>query len=332
VGSRLALSVVILALAACATPPSPGPTPVPIIFDSDMNTDCDDVAALALLHALADLGEARILATGASSKNEESALCISSLNAWFGRPHLPLGVPKGAGTTEPSKYAAEIARRYPHDLLSAAQAEDAARLYRNVLLKEPDHSVVIVTVGYLTNIAALLRLHEDGEIPSGVETVRRKVRLWACMGGNFVGDPPKDDLKLGNVNFTREKVGALEAITRWPAPLVFVGREIGSVPSGLKIGARFKELPENHPVRVAYALYFGGVPKDRHVADPVTVLFAVRGLGNRWTLRDQGFMDLHPDMTFEWRLDHDSNQAFLLKKAPDREIERELEGLLLHDR
>ena len=321
-------AIPLLFLAACSSPPAGASHAVPIIFDSDMNTDCDDVAALAVLHALADRGEARILATGASSKNEESALCISSINAWYGRPEVPVGVPKGVGTTEPSKYAAELARRFPHPLPSAAAAPDAARLYRNVLLREADHSVVVVTVGYLTNIAALIRLPAEGDVLSGAETVKRKVRLWVCMGGNFVGDPPKDDLKLGNVNFTREKVGALEAITRWPAPLVFVGREIGSVPSGLQIGARFRELPENHPVRVAYGLYFGGAPKDRHVADPVTVLFGVRGLGDRWTLRDQGFMDLHPDMTFEWRLDHDSNQAYLVKRGSDRDIERELETLI----
>jgi len=58
------------------------------------------------------------------------------------------------------------------------------------------------------------------------------------------------------------------------------------------------------------------------------VLFAVRGLGTRWTLRDRGFMDLHPDMTFEWRLDHDSNQAYLLKRGSDHDIERELESLI----
>jgi hypothetical protein len=319
----------LLLLAACSAPPTTVSSAVPVIFDTDMNTDCDDVAALAILHALADRGEARILATGASSKNEDSPLCISALNGAYGRPELRVGAPKGPGTTEPSKYAAQIAKRYPHRLKSAADAPDAARLYRDVLLKEADGSVVVVTVGYLTNIAALLRLPAEGELPSGMDTVKRKVRLWACMGGNFVGNPPKDDLKLGNVNFTREKAGALEALTRWPAPVVFVGREIGSVPSGLKIGARFRELPEYHPCRVAYALYFGGVPKDRHVADPVTVLFAVRGLGTRWTLQDHGYMDLHPDMTFEWRRDHDSNQAYLLKRGDDRDIERELEALIL---
>jgi len=307
-------------MASCATPQAAGPPPVSVLFDSDMNSDCDDVAALAVLHRLADLGEARILATAASSKNEESALCIAALNARFGRPELPVGVPKGPGTTEPSKYAKELARRYPHRLQSADEAPDAARLYRDLLLKEPDQSVVLVTVGYLTNVAALLKL------PDGPDVVRRKVRLWACMGGNFVGDPPKDNLKLGNVNFTRDASSAHEAIRNWPAPLVFVGREIGSVPSGLKIGARFRELPEDHPVRVGYALYFGGTPKDRHVADPVTVLYAVRGLGDRWTLQGSGRMDLHPDMTFEWSLDRDANQGYLLKRAgSDRAIERELE-------
>jgi len=319
---RQVVVLLLLGAAACAAPQSAASTPVSVIFDSDMNTDCDDVAALAILHAMADLGEARILATGASSKNEESALCIDALNAAFGRPELPVGVPKGPGTAKPSKYAAEIARRYPHRLRSAADAPDAARLYHDAIEKEPDGSVVLVTVGYLTNVAALLRL------PDGPDLVKRKVRVWVCMGGNFVGHPPKDDLKLGNVNFTMEKAGALEALRGWPAPLVFVGREIGSVPSGLKIGARFGELPESNPVRAAYALYFGGRPKDRHVADPTAVLYAVRGLGQRWTLQDRGHLDLHPDLTFEWKLDRDAHQGYLLKRDSDRAVERELETLL----
>jgi len=36
------------------------PTPV-VILDTDMLTDCDDAGALAMLHALADAGEVRIL-------------------------------------------------------------------------------------------------------------------------------------------------------------------------------------------------------------------------------------------------------------------------------
>jgi len=43
--------------------------PVKIIFDTDMESDVDDVAALAMLHGLADKGEAEILATISSSLN-----------------------------------------------------------------------------------------------------------------------------------------------------------------------------------------------------------------------------------------------------------------------
>ena len=289
---------------------------VKIVFDADMDSDCDDVAALGVLHALADRGEAEILATISSSTNPFTPKCMDAVNTFYKRPDLPIGAPaKGVGRK--SKYAQGVADAFPHDL---KEVPDAAGLYLDLLGRQPDGSVTIVTVGYMTNLAELLRR------PGGKDLAAKKVKLWVCMGGNFIGKPAKDDLKLGNVNFTTEKEGALHAIHHWPGPILFAGREVCSVPSGLKLGARFKELPEKHPLRLSYALYFGGEPKDRHVADLVAVLCAVRGLGERWGLA-KGRMDLKPDMTFEWR--DEGEQGYLLKTAPDREIERELEDLLI---
>lgn len=311
----------LLLLSACAAPPA-------IIFDTDMDSDCDDVGALAMLHALADQGEARILATMSASQNPDTPRCIDAINTWYGRPDLPIGAPKGKGAGRKSKYAGEIARRFPHDLSEPA---DGAQLYRQILEREPDASVVVVTVGYHTNLADLLRL------PGGPDLVRKKVRLWACMGGNFVGKPARDDVKRTNMNFVVEKEGAYHAVRNWPAPIMFVGREIGSVPSGLKAGARLKELPEAHPVRLAYQLYFGGEPKDRHVADQTAVLFAVRGLRDYWHAETRGYMDLRKDMTFEWKYDRDPGQGYLLKRTVDgrpndRAIEREIEDLMMRKR
>lgn len=48
--------------------------PVRIIFDTDIQGDADDVGSVALLHALADRGEAEILAMGVSCKNPWSPL------------------------------------------------------------------------------------------------------------------------------------------------------------------------------------------------------------------------------------------------------------------
>jgi hypothetical protein len=291
---------------------------VPVIFDADMDSDCDDVAALGVLHALADRGEAEILATISSSTNPHTPRCMDAVNTYYKRPDVPIGAPK-KGVGRKSKYAEGVAA-LPRDL---QEPRDAAELYLEILGRRPDKSVTIVTVGYMTNLAELLRR------PGGKEAVEKKVKLWVCMGGNFIGKPAKDDLKLGNVNFTTEKEGALHAIRNWPGPILFAGREVCSVPSGLKIGARFKELTERHPVRLGYELYFGGAAKDRHVADLVAVLVAVRGVGERWDVESKGYMDLKDDLTFEWRYDRDPGQAYLLKKAPDRQIEQELEALLL---
>lgn len=307
--------------------------PVKIIFDADIDSDCDDVGAMAVLHALADLGETEILATVSSSQNEWTPACIDAINTFYGRGDLPIGAPKGRGTMKVSRYAKPIGEKFPQDI-GTKNIPDAMAVYRRVLAAQPDNSVVIVTVGYLTNIADLLRLPASGDQPSGRELVEKKVRLWACMGGNFIGRPVYDDVHLSNNNFTFDRTNSLYAVNNWPKPLTFVGREIGSVPSGLKVGANLKRLPEDNPIRFGYAVWFRGEPQDRHVADQTTVLFAVRGLRDYWDEETQGYMDLEPDMKFHWRDDRDSQQSYLLKKTVDgkpndRAIEKVIDELML---
>lgn len=307
--------------------------PVKIIFDTDMDSDCDDLGALAILHALADQGEAEIVATMVSSGNPWSCQCLSVINTYYGRPEIPIGVYKGPLKGKASKYALKMAERFPHALHAAADAPDAVKLYRQLLLKQPDHSVVIVTVGYLSNLANLLKLPAEGKLPSGVDIVKRKVRQWVCMGGNFIGHPARDDLKLGNNNFTEDKPGSLYAVQHWPVKLVFVGREIGSVPSGLKVGSRLRELSADNPIRAGYEYWFGGQAKDRHVADQTTVLYAVRGLRDYWDIEKHGYMDLQPDNTFVWRYGQDRHQYLLKRKVDgqpnDHYIEQTIEELMM---
>src|SRR6516164_4649545 len=79
--------------------------PVRVIFDTDIMGDVDDVGAVAVLHALADRGEATIVAMGVCVKNPWSPLCLDALNTYFGRPELPLGVVKGPAHDRASRYA-----------------------------------------------------------------------------------------------------------------------------------------------------------------------------------------------------------------------------------
>ena len=327
--------VFLLLLAALPASAQSAKLPVKIIFDTDMDTDCDDAGAMAVLHALADNGECEILGTVVSVTHPGAAPTVAAINAWYGRPGLAIGAPKKNGTSHASKYVDQITREFPQPLKSTAEARDATLVYRDLLEKEADGSVTIVTVGYLTNLRNLLELPAEEGHASGRDLVKQKVKLYVCMGGNFIGRPAKDDLKLGNVNFTREPASALKVIQEWPTPIVFAGREVCSVPSGLQIGRSLAMTPANNPVRRAYEHYFDGTLKDRHVADLVSVLVAVRGTAGLWDMESTGSIDLKPDMTFEWKAEPDNEQSYLLKKKDasgkpnDREVEAVLDALLI---
>jgi len=143
----------------------------------------------------------------------------------------------------------------------------------------------------------------------------------------------RDDLADVNPNFSRDAVAAHFVVPRWPGAVVFVGREVASVPSGVKVGANLAKTPMTNPVRLAYRLYHNGADRDRHVADPASVLFAVRGPRDCWDLSAPGAMDLGPDAKFQWRYDAAGRQRFLRKKIVDGKpnnahVERTLDELM----
>jgi hypothetical protein len=153
--------------------------PVKIIFDTDLGPDYDDVGALAFLHAMADSGKAEILATMSSNKHELVAPSINVINTYFNRPGLEIGAQKSHGASMGSSqhWADSIVAKYPHSIRSTSEAGNAVSQYRKILRNQPDKSVTIVTVGFLTNLGNLLRSQPD-EISgfSGKELVAKKVQ------------------------------------------------------------------------------------------------------------------------------------------------------------
>ncbi len=159
---------------------------VPVILDTDLSSDVDDVGAVAVLHALADRGEAEILGMGISANDSAAAPCLDALNTFYGRPEIPIGVMPGIGQASPSKYARPLADEYPHRLKSTADAPLATQLYRRLLAAAGDREVVLVSIGLLTNIAALVDSPPDEISPlAGKELIAKKVRAWVAMGGTF---------------------------------------------------------------------------------------------------------------------------------------------------
>lgn len=298
----------------------PAAVPVPVIFDTDLGSDVDDAGAVAVLHALADQQEAKILAMGVSVKHPWSAPCLDALNTYYGRPDIPIGVLKGKGIDDGCKYAQAIAREFPHDLQSADDAPDVVTLYRCTLAAQPERSVVLVTVGFLTNVSRLLDSPADDVSPlDGVALVREKVRAWVCMGGAF---------PFGReYNLQRDGASAKNAVEKWPVPIVFSGFEIGQ-PIGT--GAGLQSLPESNPVRRAYQLYNGLA--NRSSWDQTAVLYAVRGLDGRladvWDLHGHGNNEVSADGRNQWRDAPDRGHAYLVRKQPPEDVAKTIEAIM----
>ena len=187
--------------------------PVKVIFDTDMANDCDDAGALAVLHALADLGEAEILAviTNRKDPSNASAAAVDAINTWYGRGEIPIGTDKDGATGaakrgRPSEYCAALRDGFPQDAKPDDAMPDALDVYRETLSRQEDGSVVICSVGALSNLEDLFRA-EPG-------LVEAKVRKLCVMGGGFPRTArPETNIKL-------DPAAAVTVTNEWPTPVL----------------------------------------------------------------------------------------------------------------
>lgn len=275
--------------------------PVKVIFDTDMESDVDDVGALAMLHSLADLGEAEILAVMLSSLNPWSAPTVDVVNTWFGRPDIPIGNVKTKGVYRNSGYARPLTAQFPHDLELGENAENAVGLYRKILASQPDQSVVIITVGYLTNLSKLIQSTPDQHSElDGTELVAKKVKLYVCMGGRYPAQ--LEPGKWGNLMPDPEATQYVA--NHWPGDILFTGGGDFSwtIPTGQQL---MNQGNEEDPVFEAYKTFYenSGWSKGptHHSADLIAVYVGVRGYEPHFVKKSQGYNHIFEDGTMVWR-------------------------------
>jgi inosine-uridine nucleoside N-ribohydrolase len=295
--------------------------PIRLILDTDIETDFDDVGAVALLHALADNGEVDVLAMCVSATNPNCVPCLDAINTYYGRPDIPIGIVQHSPRTpELSAYSATIAKEFPHDLRGLKNAPAAEKLYRRVLAKQPDHSVVIVTIGFLTNLRNLLETSGDRYSPlDGQELVSRKVKAWVCMGG-IIPQGREPNLRV-------DTASSAYCFEHWPTRIVFSPFKLGE---RVITGPALRATPKSNPVRRAYELSHG---LNGHASwDQTAVFYAVRGLdgglANVWGLRDSGSMHMLPDGTNQWRSQPVKDQWYLVEKMPPYKVSAMIDRLM----
>jgi len=288
---------------------------VRLIFDTDMGNDIDDALALGVIHALESRGECELLAVTLSKDNEFAASYVDLVNTFYGRSEIPVGVVRAGKTPEDSKYiripsearSESGKQRYPHRLLSGKDAPEAVGLLRKTLAAQPDSSVVIAVVGFLTNLARLLDSPADSHSPlAGSELVAKKCRLLAMMAGMFGGANRQKEY-----NVFIDLAAAKKVFADWPTPLVASGFEIGQAikyPAS-SIEHDFGYVP-HHPLREAYELY-QKMPYDRETWDLTAVLYAIRPNHGYFGLSQPGTIHVDEKEITQFARSETGRQRFL---------------------
>lgn len=301
--------------------------PVPIIFDTDIAPDYDDVGAMALLHAFADNGEAKILATISCNVFETTVPTLSVLNTYFKRPGIPIGVTKANAPNKlcSQEWAQAIIQKYPHAMVSNDQAEDAIALYRKILSKQADRSVTIITVGFFTNLANLLDSKGDSYSPlNGKDLVKKKVKQLVSMAARI----DKDGKSGYEFNVLVDAPASKKVFAEWPTPVIMSGFEIGQkILTGIRLINN--DAIQNSPVKDAFrvALTKDSNTVGRNSWDETAVLVAVRGLQPWFSYRKLSF-----DVEADGKNVIIPGQKFVylqFKQTPE-EIGKVIEDLMMH--
>jgi purine nucleosidase len=293
--------------------------PVRMILDTDMDSDVDDAGALAMLHTLMDHKIVDLLGVIVTSDDPYAPSCTDAINHYFGRPNIPIGVEKGNTMLEQSRYTKQIAAEFPHKIKKYDDAEEATALYRKLLAAQPDSSVVLVTIGHLTNLQRLLESGPCQNSPlNGVELVAKKVKLWSCMGGNY----PEGK----EANFYRpDPQSTVVSLAKYPGKVVFSGWELGNK---VLTGGQYlkRSIPSDSPVWRAYQLYndFAGRPS----WDQTSILYAVANPEMYWELEVNGSNTVTEDGSNKWVDGKVGNHSFLKEKMNPEEVAKIIDALM----
>ena len=302
--------------------------PAGVIFDTDIGPDYDDVGAITMLHAFADSDYISILATMASNKYEGIAAVLNVFNTYFGRPGIPIGVPKGnaVDVRDFQHWTDTVIANYTHKIKSNAEAADVVTLYRKILSKQPDHSVTIITVGFLTNVSNLLLSNPDEYSDmDGSTLVAKKVKQLVSMAGKFPGNDGFTEF-----NLMKDIPASKNVFENWPTEIIYSGFEIGAkIKTGLPLVQNNKI--NNSPVKDVFRICLPMAKEDnngRMSWDETAVLVAVKG-ALPWFKLVAGKITVNDNGSDSWN-SNQQGQYYLAEQLTPKATEDYINHLIQH--
>ena len=306
---------------------------VKLIFDTDMGNDCDDALALAMIHALESRGECQLLAVTITKDHELAAPFVDCVNTFYGRGSIPIGVCRNSGKTPDAGKYNQVAKitdngklRFEHDLLSGNDAPTAVEVLRRTLAAAPDGSVVVVQVGFSTNLANLLASPADAIHPlGGRELFAKKARLVSIMAGAFT-KIPNDKGELGDhreYNVAEDIPSIKKLVELCDVPILWSGFEIGlNLTYPHQSILKDYRYVAHHPVSEAYVAYIPP-PHDRPTWDLTSVLAAVRPDRGYFEVSKPGRVTVTDDALTVFAEDPQGKHRYLILNPGSTERTRE---------
>ena len=244
-----------------------------MIIDTDMGSDCDDVAALAIAGWLHRTNQAELLCVTHTASNPRLFEYMDSVLQFYGKQNFELGVSASENAVRgvEDDYIEKAVNGFP--FRKGVAPKESVRLLREKLAENND--VTLICIGPLNNIAGLMRSQADDLSPlNGRELIARSVREMIVMGGIFEDKvywfgKEKYDVEF---NIRSDVKGAQEVIGNSPVPITFVEFELGYEVESFEKTTCSARLT---PIKRTYELF--GLTK-RSSWDPIAVLTAKYGL------------------------------------------------------
>lgn len=269
-----------------------------IILDTDIGSSTDDLFSLEMLYYYQQQGRCKLLGVVVNREGEECAACADVMNTYFNSGNVPVGLVRN-GIKQPKVWInykalpdfknADSTPMFAHSIVDYSTLPDGWQLYRRLLAAQPDHSVSICSIGFVTCLAQLLQSDGDEYSPlNGVELVRQKVKCIYQMGGVF-GQSVEPDFNLSQgITF------AQDFFRLWP-------KEVDMVFSPMEVGENIEYKPEQvisdvswtdvHPIKQVYMKC--NCNTGQMMWDPMAVIHAVEG-DSLFTLSPHGTVTFTP--------------------------------------
>ncbi len=266
--------------ASCTTAPRSTDEPVRIILETDIGNDVDDALALGLAYSYLNAGKIDLLAICINKEGSAPGEFTDIMNTYYGHPEIPIGIIKGGADCEDDavNYAKAVVEMKDEDGVPAFKRSisdfdslpEAHKLYRKILSAQEDNSVVIVSVGFSTNLIKLLETEGDEYSPlDGKELVSKKVRQLVTMAGNF------ENPDAHEYNVWKDIPAAKIIFEQWPTPVVTSPFELG-IQTCYPATSIENDFAPLNPIVEAYKSYLP-MPYDRPMWDPTALMYAVEG-------------------------------------------------------